>query len=222
MPDPSPVFERHYKNYLARLAGLDFSAVGPAAGADVLGANGTPALSMAYFTSKYTITGQGITGPAGNPAAYDVCAILSRYLIMASDRSKSSSPPVAGVGEWTNFRDLREAGPLTVYFRDNVEALICGDLAGNASRAALALAGLGGTVPDLGARYDLMLEFRGLPHIPMLLLFNDAEEMFPASCSVLFRSDVDSHLDAECIAMMGYRLAILVREAMKAGTISGH
>ena len=48
----------------------------------------------------------------------------------------------------------------------------------------------------------------------MLLLFNDAEDGFPATCSVLSRSDVAAHLDAECTAMMGYRLAAMIRSAM--------
>lgn len=213
MPDPSPIFDRHYRRYLARLASLDFSTVGPAAGACVLADNGDPALGLTYFTTPYTITGRGITGPGKRPAPYDTCAILSRYLIMAGDRREGASPPARGAGDWTSFRDLKEAGPLTVYFRDNVEAVISRVLAGNCHRTARDLARLGGTAPDLGARYDLMLEFRGLPHIPMLLLFNDAGEGFPPSCSVLFRPDVDVHLDAECIAMMGYRLAALIQRA---------
>ena len=214
MPDPSSIFDHHYQNYLTRLTRLDFDRVGPVAGASVQAHKGRPALGLTYFSIPYTITSQGITGPKGTPPSYDTCAILSRYLIMAGDREAFSSSPLAGAADWINFRDLKDAGPLTVYFRDNVEAVICRALAGKLVEAARNLARLGGIAPDLGARYDLMLEFSGLPHIPMLLLFNDAEDGFDASCSVLFRPDVERHLDAECIAMMGYKLAVLIKAAM--------
>ncbi len=210
MTEPSPIFDHHYQNYLDRLSGLDFGRVGPAAGASALAHDGAPALGLTYFNVSYTITGQGITSPEGRPAAYDTCAILSRYLIMAGDRAAVSSPNAEGKGDWTSFRDLKDTGPLTVYFRDNVESVICRALSGKAVAAAKKLSDLGGVVPDIGARYDLMLEFQGLPHIPMLMLFNDAEDGFPPTCSVLFRSDVEIHLDAECIAMMGHRLGVLI------------
>ena len=45
----------------------------------------------------------------------------------------------------------------------------------------------------------------------MEVFADDAEEGFPATCSVLFRPDVEAYLDAECIAMAGYRLAELIR-----------
>ena len=211
MQDPSPIFDHHYQNYLDRLAGLDFGRVGPAAGASVLAHNGVPALGLTYFSVSYTITGQGITDPEERSAAYDTCAILCRYLIMANDRANASVPKAEGKGDWTSFRDLKDTGPLTVYFRDNVESVICRALAGKGlATAAKKLSDLGGVVPNIGARYDLMLAFQGLPHIPMLMLFNDAEDGFPPTCSVLFRSDVEIHLDAECIAMMGHRLGVMI------------
>ena len=47
------------------------------------------------------------------------------------------------------------------------------------------------------------MKFDVLPRIPLLLLFNDADEDFPAHCSVLFEKRADTFLDAECLAIAG-------------------
>jgi hypothetical protein len=41
----------------------------------------------------------------------------------------------------------------------------------------------------------------------VLLLFNDADEDFPASCSVLYERRAERYLDMECLAMLGMMLA---------------
>ncbi len=55
--------------------------------------------------------------------------------------------------------------------------------------------------------YDLSVQFVALPRIPILLLFNDADVEFGASCLVLFESCAKAFLDPECLAMVGAKLA---------------
>jgi hypothetical protein len=45
----------------------------------------------------------------------------------------------------------------------------------------------------------------------MLLLFNDADEEFPADCKVLFEKRAESYLDMECVAIIGMLLAEFLR-----------
>lgn len=210
MPEPSEVFDRHYKAYLARLADLDLEQIGPLVG----GEYNQESLSVSYFNRIYRVSPAGILDRDGRQASYETCIILSRYLIMVNGRAdrpdRGQNHPV----KWTGFRDLKESGPLTVYFRDNAEQAISDLLAGHGATAARKLSVLGGRPPALEAGYDLALEFDGLPKVPMLLLFNDSEEGFPATCSVLFAHDVETWLDAECIAMMGYGLAGRIRTCM--------
>lgn len=219
MQKPSPIFQEHYAQYLDRLARLDLARIAPAAGGEINGSREDGSLVLAFFNTRYVLSGRGIHGPGDKPPEYDACTILSRYLIMAGERvgvggpGPESSGPYRQ-GEWTSFRDLKDAGPLTVYFSDNVETALARILSGNTDTALARLAGLGAFVPELDARYDLKLAFPGLPNIPMLVLFNDVEDGFPPSCSVLFRPDVENHLDAECIAMMGVRLAVLIRRSL--------
>ena len=50
------------------------------------------------------------------------------------------------------------------------------------------------------------MQFKSLPKIPVLLLFNDSDEEFPAQCTVLFERSAENYLDMECLAMVGMLL----------------
>ena len=50
------------------------------------------------------------------------------------------------------------------------------------------------------------MQIDALPRIPLLLLFNDRDEEFPAQCSVLFEKRTEAYLDMECVAMVGMLL----------------
>ena len=51
--------------------------------------------------------------------------------------------------------------------------------------------------------------------MPLLLLFNDADEDFPPACSVLFERRAEHYLDKECLAMLGMMLADCIRKIGK-------
>jgi hypothetical protein len=110
--------------------------------------------------------------------------------------------------QWVNFRDLKDSGPLTVYFRDNAEKVIVDRFSGNTEILKSCMTSLNGYVPDLDVTYDLVMAVDALPKIPLVLLFNDADDTFPAECSILFEQTVESYLDAECIAMLGAQLSV--------------
>ncbi len=212
MSQVSPVFEQHYEDYLRQLARLDLRSIGTALGGQVEKEQKECLVQMPYFNTSYTISSKGINGPDGRKPGYDTCTILCRYLIMAGKPCAGANSP--GGDDWIGFRDLKDSGPLTVYFRDNVEQVLSDTLTGRLSNAKILLSGLNGAAPDMDVSYDLAVEITALPMIPMLLLFNDTEEGFPASCSILFRSRVETFLDAECIAMIGYRLAALIQKIL--------
>jgi len=47
------------------------------------------------------------------------------------------------------------------------------------------------------------MEFKILPQIDILLLFNDRDDEFPATCSVLFQRQAEYYLDPESLIMTG-------------------
>lgn len=198
MPNTSPVFEKHYKSYLEQLASLDFKSIYLKLGGEII--NGGKGMSLAFFGTSYKISPEGITGPDKKTPGYDICIILCRYLLMCPEQ-------LPGDRTWVGFRDLKDAGPLTVYFRDNVEQKISKDFSHKLGDLKLAVSSLNGYEPDLEVNYDLALQVDGLPRIPLILLFNDAEPGFASSCSILFQRHVETYLDAECVAMLGSCLA---------------
>jgi hypothetical protein len=200
MESKSRVFEKHYNDYLHQLNALDFQGVAEKLGGRIDKNSHGKSLKMSLLGQVYGISPQGITDSAGKKPAYDICIILCRHLLMCPDILPHDP-------QWVAFRDLKDAGPLTVYFRDNVEQAIAKGFSGKIEALRQGMAALNGYAPDLDVSYDLALQVDGLAKIPMLLLFNDAEESFPAECSLLFERQVETYLDAECIAMLGYRLA---------------
>ena len=49
--------------------------------------------------------------------------------------------------------------------------------------------------------------FEALPRVRIYLIFNDADENFPADCSLLLEKQAAKYLDMECLAMIGMVLA---------------
>ena len=45
---------------------------------------------------------------------------------------------------------------------------------------------ISGHLPAAKFSYDLCMQFNALPKIPVLMLFNDADEEFAAQCALLF------------------------------------
>lgn len=62
---------------------------------------------------------------------------------------------------------------------------------------------LSGKPCELGVSYDFAMEFRVLPKIEILLIFNDRDDEFPAACSVLFQKQAEDYLDPESLIMVG-------------------
>lgn len=72
---------------------------------------------------------------------------------------------------------------------------------------------LSGTPPDIDLPYDLVMQFSPLPKVPILMLFNDHDDEFPARCSVLFEKSAEKYLDAECLAIIGALLSYRLRHS---------
>ena len=195
-------FEDTYRHYLNRLANLSFETLAAVPGIELA----EEVLTVPFFKGKHKISIRGILDASGSRPEFDICLILCRYLLMCR-----TSP--VDEGEWVSFRDLKDSGPLTVYFAHDVESAVASRFTGKKQALARAAAALGGREADIRADYDVAMEIEALPNLPVCLLFNDADEEFDAVCSVLFRPDVESRLDAETIAILGRRLFVLLAAA---------
>lgn len=189
------VFAENYRQYLAQLAEIDLPA--RADMLDVSVENG--AARILFFGERYRATSEKITDENGVQAPYDVCVVLARYLLMCPKRFPTEDA-------WSAYRDFKDSGPLTVFFSDAVEGAVASAFSRRLALLDRAVKALGGRAPMTMLSYDLAAQIPALPRVPLLLLFNDADEDFPAQCSVLFEARAERYLDAESLAILGSQL----------------
>ena len=203
METTAAVFEENYALYLGELASLPLAERIRALGGSTHIPDGFPEEVegvIPFLGRTLGISRNGIVDEHGRRPGYEICVILCRHLIMCPDSPSQET-------DWVSFKDLKDGGPLTVYFRDNVDQVLIQRFSSDVDGLRSKALALGGTAPDLSVQYDVAFQIQALPKLPVVLLFNGADDEFPADCSILFQRRVEEFLDAECIAMLGYRLA---------------
>ena len=195
------IFEKTYKDYLSQIGRMDLSAVAEKVGLDFVDNN----LIIPLLGERLCVSYNGIYDSSGGQPGFDVCVILFRYVLMSMD----DKPDVKG---WTAFRDLKNSGPLETYFSNDVEAAIKNSFTGKLQLLQKTIDSLQGTRPSMELNYDLATEVVLLPGLPVIIIFNDADAEFPASCSVLFDSNAESWLDAESLAILGLLLVAKLKK----------
>jgi hypothetical protein len=203
MTEKSSIFEKNYKFYLAQVAKLDLSPFENRLGVKVKG----DAVTILLFGKPHTISPRGIADPSGKKPSYAVCVILCKYLLLCPDHESNQ-------GEWISYRDFKDAAPLVNNFMNNVERVIAKNFSGRLDALQEAARHLGGRTPDIDLSYDFFSRFNPLPKVPILLLFNDADEEFPVQCSVLFEKRAEKYLDMECLNMVGVLLADYLKKSV--------
>jgi len=196
MSQEAAVFEETYNDYLSRLSAIDLADAAVCLGATMdEGRAIIPFLNRTYRVSK-----EGITRDDGQRPQLGTCVILSRYLLMCPLSEPTNTA-------WASYRDFKDSGPLATYWANDVEGALVEAFAGRLDDLAKAAEALGGYPPGEDFPYDACHRFDALPKIPMLLLFNDVDDEFPAKCTVLFQSSAEVYLDGECLGMLGAQLA---------------
>lgn len=192
------IFETHYENYCRQIAALDFSSIKDALGME---SDGDTAV-IPFLGETYRVTGAGIADESGNRPDYGVCVILSKYLLRCPD------VPVAG-DEWASLKDFHKQSQFTNVnvFASDAELPIIRFFSGRIDALSDAARKLGGKPCEFGASYDMSMEFNALPKIKILLLFNDGDGEFPASCALLFQRRAEDYLDPESLIMVGIAFA---------------
>lgn len=200
MKNRSEVFEKHYHDYLSRLSReTDIEAV--AGRLQIEQHENT--LQVPFFNKTYTVSPLGILADTGKRASYHACVVLAQYIL------RCPKIPVAYDPQWTAFKDFKATSHFTntnLFSSDCEKAL------------ATAFTGQVGGLKDVCRQfvgcdtkeqypYDFVVQFQALPTISLLLLFNDADELFPAECKVLFQSHSEYYLDPESLLITGVVLA---------------
>jgi hypothetical protein len=202
--EKSAVFEQTHRLYLNKIKEIDYLAR-----ADLLGAEVDEGrLIIPLYNRKFAVGPDGIEGRRGAIANDAVRVILAKYVLTCSDQ-----PPRLS-STWMSYREFRDAAPLVSYFASSTNRNIEQHFCGAKERLEKRCLELGGRVED-NSSYDLSIRLQALPRIPVLLNFNDADDMFPAASSILYQASAEHFLDMECLAMTGTLLTGLLLKTQK-------
>jgi hypothetical protein len=203
MEEPrSEVFQEILDDYLSQVAKLDLAALADRLGIEVQGDRAV----IPMFGRQFEVSPRGIIDEHDEKPHHGVSVVLCKYLLLCPDHEPAE-------GEWVAYKDFPDAAPYVGGFADTAEKPIVRAFAGRLADLKQQAASLGGWDPEVDLPYDLIRLMPGLPRVPMLLLFNDADEEFPAQCSLLFPRQATDYLDVECLAMMGQIIASWVAVA---------
>ncbi len=132
-----------------------------------------------------------VAGPGGTAAAEKEALIILHYLINADGAEVR--------GQWVAYRDLPGARYHEPAFVAEVERPLSLGLAGKLEplrRWAEKEARLLDLPGDVALAWDV------LPRVPLLLIFNEADEEFPASARMLFDVTAPNYLPTEDLSVL--------------------
>jgi hypothetical protein len=195
------VFDETYEKYMNRVAGIDFKSIEKKLGLRVREND----VAIPFLDKSFTFSKKGLMNPSGKQPPLETSVVLCNYLLRCPDMEPVND-------DWVSYRDFKDSGPLTTYFANAVEKPIADHFSGRLGALEKSCRALGGSSPDLELSYDLFMQFRPLPKIPVLLLYNDADDEFPAHCSILFERRAEEYLDAESLAILGMLFSVRLKK----------
>ena len=191
MEKPS-VFKETYQNYLDQIGEIDLDSIAEKLGGRVE----KDEMILSFFGQPYRISSRGITDPFGKQPPMGISVVLCKYLLLCPDQPSLDK-------EWVSYRDFKNTAPLVHSFINHTERPIVQNYSNRLKDLAAACEKLGGKDPGLDLNYQLITILYPLPKVPVLLLFDDVDEEFPAQCKVLFERRAEHYLDPECLAIIG-------------------
>jgi len=200
----SPVFEETLKNYLNQVGQMELKSL-----EDKLGiAVEKDEVMVPFFGKPYRVFEKGVIDPSGKQPPLEISVVLCKYLLLCPKTN-----PIAD--QWVSYRDFKDSGPLTKFFLNAVEQPVAHHFSGRLDELKASCDMLGGYQPFIKLSYELSVQFNPLPKVPLLLLYNDADDEFPAHCSILFERRAEKYLDAECLAIVGMLLSVYLRKRIE-------
>jgi hypothetical protein len=186
------VFKETYQNYLDQIGEIDLDSIAEKLGGRVE----KDEMVLSFFGQPYRISSRGITDPFGKQPPMGISVVLCKYLLLCPDIPSLDK-------DWVSYRDFKNTAPLVHSFVNHTERPIVQNYSNRLKDLAAACEKLGGRDPGLDLNYQLIVKLYPLPKVPVLLLFDDVDEEFPAQCKVLFERRAEHYLDPECLAIIG-------------------
>ena len=162
-------------------------------------------IELPFFNRKYIITDHAITDEEGKRVSHATSVVLCKYILLCPD-------DVCSDADLMTYKDFKDAAPYVGGFRNTAEHPIAAFFEKKAAELEERSRKLGGKPFQSEVACQLAFQFLALPRIPIILMFNDADEDFPSQCVLLFQKNAQTFLDMECLAMLGSTLARLLQK----------
>lgn len=188
--DNSKIFNEAYPELLSRVKPMDLSQKLNILGIQKQG----PLFIIDFFNQQLVFDGDDFFDAAGadlNPA---VKVVLCKYILMSPENELKSD------GKLVTFREFSNAGPLFSKFTENTAKIIQTSFSNQVATLRNKCLKFGGTILT-NQSYDISFRFRALPKIPIILNFNDADELMPANAGFLYRDTAATYLDLQCLTI---------------------
>lgn len=199
----APIFEQIYQDYLRQLCQVDLQTIANRIGIKIEG----DSILVPLFGQHYKVSPRGIVDPYGKEPIHSVKVVLCQYLLHVPSTDPQEE-------DWVSYKDFKDASPFVGGFQNNTEKAIAKNFAGRLETLKRACLQLDGKDPGLDWDYQLSMKFDPLPRIPILLLFNDADEEFPAQCLLLFERRAEKYLDMESMAILAWLLTDYLNQSL--------
>ncbi|MCP4366943.1 MAG: DUF3786 domain-containing protein [Deltaproteobacteria bacterium] len=185
------IFDQKLNHDFSRVKKIDFLK-----NAEILGIrqkNGS--LIFDFFNRQIIFSQDGIDDAKGIPLTDAVKDVLCQYLLMCPDPMYENSDKLV------TLREFSESGPLFSRFTANTGKIIETTFSGNLEKLISRCLALDGTILK-NTSYDLSVRFKALSRIPIVLNYNDIEDMMPASAGFLFQDNADKYLDLKSLSIL--------------------
>lgn len=156
-------------------------------------------LMIRFYGAGFRVGVSGVTDPDGREVNPAVAMVLQQYVLCCPDALPEAGP-------WITYREFTGAGPLMGYFTANTNKILESAFADAPHALEQARLELGGVPAGLPG-YDVSMDFRALPRVPVRFCFNGRDEEFPARSALLFRKSAEVFLDMKSMAIAGTWLA---------------
>ncbi len=189
-------YEEVYQELVGRLGGAPVAEVARNLGLERLGQG----LKVEMFGRSYSVGPEGVAWEEEGQPPVANRIVLARY-ILHGGRGEPT-------GRFVPYRELPGGQDFARSLSQLVEEPLARHFTGRHEALASAARAMGGRdYEEISA--DVAMVVPALPKLPLLLIFNDADEEFPAEARILYDMGAPNFLDMECLAVLGL---ILTRE----------
>lgn len=184
-------FEEKYCDLFLKVTRTDFLNKAYPPGIEQRG----DSLLITFYNRQLILDKTGIRDLEDMPLTFAVRFVICRYLLANETSAANTSEKLV------TLRELTDSGPLFSNVVTNTGKIIETTFSGRCDHLREKCRKLHGTfIP--GNSYDLCVRFNAVEGVPIILSFNDQDEMMPAKALFLFQANAGNYLDIESLTIL--------------------